>query len=69
MEVLSLIVLNENNYFHSDAVALARASLRKLHTNIKESLNTGYFDDYTEAHLSESINKIQSVYKAQTVLN
>ena len=69
VEVLSIILLNEKNYFHSDAVALARASLRSLHSDIKETLETGYFDDYTQAHLSESANKIQSVYKAQTVLN
>ena len=69
VEVLSIILLNEKNYFHSDAVALARASLRSLHSDIKEALETGYFDDYTEAHLSESANKIQSVYKAQTVIN
>ena len=69
VEVLSIILLNEKNYFHSDAVALARASLRTLHSDIKESLETGYFDDYTQAHLSESANKIQSVYKAQTVIN
>jgi len=69
VEVLSIILLNEKNYFHSDAVALARASLRSLHSDIKEALETGYFDDYTQAHLSESANKIQSVYKAQTVIN
>ena len=35
----------------------------------RESLETGFFDDYTRAHLSESANKIQSVYKAQTIIN
>ncbi len=69
VEVLTIILLNEREYFHSDAVALARASLREMHSNIKESLETGLFDDYTQAHLSECANKIQSVYKAQTVLN
>ena len=69
VNVLSIILLNKNNYFHSDAVSLARASLKILHGEIKESIETGYFDDYTQAHLSESANKIQSVYKAQTVLN
>ena len=69
VEVLSIILLNEKNYFHSDAVALARANLRELHIIIKESLDTGYFDDYTQAHLSESANRIQSTYKAQTIIN
>ncbi len=69
VEVLTIILLNERGYFHSDAVALARASLQWLHTNIKESLELGDFDDYTHAHLSESANKIQSAYKAQTVVN
>ena len=69
LEVLSIILLNKKGYFHSDAVALARASLRGLHANIKESLELGIFDDYTYAHLSESANKIQSVYKAQTLIN
>ncbi len=69
IEVLSIILLNEKRYFHSDAVALARASLRKLHAIIKESLEMGDFDDYSHAHLSESANKIQSIYKAQTVIN
>mgnify|MGYP006158622821 FL=1 len=69
INVLSIILLNKKNYFHSDAVALARASLKILHTDIKESIETGYFDDYTQAHLSELANVIQSVYKAQTVIN
>ena len=69
VEVLTVILLNERGYFHSDAVALARASMRKMYTNIKESLDAGFFDDYTQAHLSECANKIQSAYKAQTVLN
>ena len=69
VEVLTIILLNEKGYFHSDAVALARASLRELYANIKDSLDAGFFDDYTLAHLSECANKIKSVYKAQTVLN
>ncbi len=69
VEVLTIILLNDRGYFHSDAVALARASLREMHSNIKESLETGFFDDYTQAHLSECANKIQSVYKAETVMN
>ena len=69
VEVLTIILLNKQNYFHSDAVALARASLKGMYANIKESLDAGFFDDYTRAHLSECANKIQSVYKAQTVLN
>ena len=40
-----------------------------MHSNIKESIETGLFDDYTQAHLSECANKIQSAYKAQTILN
>ena len=69
IDVLSTILLNEKNYFHSDAVSLARASLKYLHSSIKESLEMGNFNDYTFAHLSEAANKIQSVYKAQTVFN
>ena len=69
VEVLTIILLNERGYFHSDAVALARTSLRRLHTNIKKSFKLGAFDDYTYAHLSESANKIQSAYKAQPVVN
>ena len=69
VEVLTIILLNEKGYFHSDAVALARSNLREMHANIKQSLDFGTFDDYTQAHLSECANKIQSVYKAQTVLN
>jgi len=69
VEVLTVILLNKRGYFHSDAVALARASMRGMYANIKESLDAGFFDDYTQAHLSECANKIQSAYKAQTVLN
>jgi hypothetical protein len=69
VEVLTIILLNKKGYFHSDAVALARASLKELYANIKDSLDAGFFDDYTLAHLSECANKIKSVYKAQTVLN
>jgi len=69
VEVLSIILLNKRSYFHSDAVSMARASLQKLYDNILVSLDTGSLDDYTHAHLSECSNKIQSVYKAQTVLN
>ncbi len=69
VEVLTTILLNQKGYFHSDAVALARATLKVMYSNIKESIETGIFDDYTSAHLSECANKIQSSYKAQTVLN
>jgi len=69
VEVLSIILLNKRSYFHSDAVALARESLREINNNIMESLDTKTFDDYTHAHLNESSNKIQSVYRAQTILN
>ena len=69
VEVQSIILLNKARYFHSDAVALARASLQELYDNIIASLNIGIFNDYTHAHLIETSNKIQSVYKAQTVLN
>ena len=69
VEVLSIILLNKARYFHSDAVALARASLQELYDNIIASLNIGIFNDYTHAHLIDTSNKIQSVYKAQTVLN
>ena len=69
VEVLTVILLNERGYFHSDAVALARANMRGMYANIKESLYAGFFDDYTQAHLSECANKIQSVYKARTIIN
>ena len=69
VEVLSTILLNKKGYFHSDAVALARASLKHMHSNIKEALENNIFNDYTQAHLSECANKIQSVYKAQTIFN
>ena len=63
-------LLNKKNYFHSDAIALARTSLQKINENITSVLlSNNDFNDYTNAHLNESINKIQSVYKAQTVLN
>jgi len=69
VEVLTTILLNQKGYFHSDAVALARATLKVMYSNIKESIEIGIFDDYTSAHLSECANKIQSSYKAQTILN
>jgi len=70
IEVLSTILLNKKNYFHSDAIALARTSLQKINENITSVLlSNNDFNDYTNAHLNDSINKIQSVYKAQTVLN
>lgn len=69
VEVLTTILLNEKNYFHNDAVALARANMKVLYSRIKHSLEINYFDDYTKAHLSDSANRIYSVYKAQTVLN
>ena len=69
LEVLTIIMLNKKGYFHSDAISLARSNLRNMHSNIKISLENGTFDDYTQAHLSECANKIQSVYKAQTIFN
>ena len=69
IEVLSTILLNKKNYFHSDAVALARSNLRDLYDQIRISLNIDTFDSYTYAHLSESANKIQSVYTAQTIID
>ena len=69
VEVLTTILLNEKSFFTSDAIALARYNLKEIHKKIKDSLNVGYFNDYSEAHLSECANKIQSVYKAQTTIN
>ena len=70
IEILSAILLNEKNYFHSDAIALARISLQQINEKIVTALiSFNKFDDYTNAHLNESTNKIQSVYKAHTVLN
>ena len=67
IEVLSTILLNKKNYFHSDAVALARTNLRNLYDQIRISLNIKTLDNYTYAHLSESANKIQSIYTAKTI--
>ena len=36
---------------------------------IKSLTQKHNINDYTNAHLNESVNKIQSVYKAHTVLN
>ena len=71
VEILSIILLNEKSYFHSDAIALARANLQKINDNIMTALvkDGAAFNDYTNAHLNESANKIQSVYKAHTVIN
>ena len=69
IQVLITILINKSGYFHSDAVSLARLNLKNIHSSIKESLETGSFDDYTQAHLSECANKIQSAYKAQTIIN
>ena len=44
VEVLSIILLNKARYFHSDAIALARASLQELYDNIIASLNIGIFN-------------------------
>ena len=41
----------------------------KLNDKIKGALDTSSLNEYTQAHLNESINKIQSVYTAQTILN
>ena len=67
IEVLSTILLNKKNYFHSDAIALARSTLRDLYDQIRIFLNVKTLDSYTYAHLSESANKIQSIYTAKTI--
>ena len=69
VEVLSIILLNEKKYFHSDAIALARACLKEINEFIMESLENNNFNDMTNAHLNECANKIHSVYKAQTIIN
>ena len=51
----------------SDAIALARSNLRNLYDQIRISLNIKTLDNYTYAHLSESANKIQSIYTAKTI--
>ena len=69
IEVLSTILLNEKNYFHTDAVALSRINLNNLYELIRKALDSNIpLDEYTKAHLTESANKIQSVYKAQIVI-
>tara|TARA_B100000945_G_scaffold312686_1_gene307574 strand:- start:2314 stop:4944 length:2631 start_codon:yes stop_codon:yes gene_type:complete len=69
IEVLSTILLNEKNYFHTDAVSLSRTNLNNLYELIRKTLDSNTpLDEYTKAHLTESANKIQSVYKAQIVI-
>ena len=69
VKVLSVIIKNEMGKFPNDAVALARNDMNNLHTRMKKALDDDKVDEYTYVHYQDNASRIQSVYKAQTVLN
>ncbi len=69
IKVLTAIVKNESGKFPNDAVALARQDMNVLYTKMKTAIDLEVLDDYTHAHYQDNASRIQSVYKAKTVLN
>ena len=69
IKVLSAIMKNESGKFPNDAIALARNDMNILHTKMKKALDDNKVDEYTHAHYQDNASRIQSVYKARTILN
>ena len=69
VKVLSVIIKNEMGKFPNDAVALARNDMNNLHTRMKKALDDDKVDEYTHAHYQDNASRIQSVYKARTIIN
>ena len=69
IKVLSAIMKNESGKFPNDAIALARNDMNILHTKMKQALDDNKVDEYTHAHYQDNASRIQSVYKARTILN
>ena len=69
IKVLSDIMKNESGKFPNDAIALARNDMNILHTKMKQALDANKVDEYTHAHYQDNASRIQSVYKARTILN
>ncbi|MBC8311857.1 MAG: zinc-dependent metalloprotease [Candidatus Marinimicrobia bacterium] len=69
VKVLSAIMKNESGKFPNDAIALARNDMNILHTKMKKALDDNKVDEYTHAHYQDNASRIQSVYKARTILN
>jgi hypothetical protein len=55
--------------FPSDAVSLARNSLKKILKNIYSNLSISELDNYTQSHLENSSKKIQALLEAEIQIN
>ena len=69
IEILITIMLNNNNRFPSDAVALSRDNLNNIYKKIQIELKNEKLDKYTFVHYTQSANQIYSAYTAKTVSN
>ena len=69
VKVLAVIIKNEMDKFPNDAIALARNDMNNLHTRMKKALDDDKMDEYTHAHYQDNASRIQSVYKARTIIN
>ena len=55
--------------FPSDAVSLARNSLKKILKNIYSNLSNSELDNYTQSHLENSSKMIQALLEAEIQIN
>ena len=69
IKVLSAIMKNESGKFPNDAIALARNDMNILHTKMKKALDDNRVDEYTHTNFQDNASRIQSVYKARTIIN
>lgn len=65
LNVLNTLVVNSPRFLPHDAITLARADLRALEKRIQTALTSPALDNYTRAHLEESLWKIQAILNAK----
>jgi hypothetical protein len=62
-------MLDKENKFPNDAVAISRKSLNKISTKLYFSINNDSLDEDTNTHYVECLHKIKSAHKAHVTLN
>ena len=62
-------IIYSNFAFPSDAISLARQSLKNILKNIYTSLDNSSIDEYTKSHLVNSSEMIETILSAEIQIN
>jgi len=69
LKILIYIMLDQENKFPNDAVAISRKNLNKISTKLYFSINNDLLDENTNTHYVECLHKIKSAHQAHATLN